>query len=69
MLDWLPVGGCERRRAAAPGPAGHRAGAAAGRLIARLTRGGMIEVLHTNYVRTARAKGLRERIVIVRATR
>ncbi len=29
--------------------------------IARLTRGSMIEVLHTNYVRTARAKGLPER--------
>ena len=34
--------------------------------IARLTRGSMIEVLHTNYVRTARAKGLRERIVVIR---
>jgi oligopeptide transport system permease protein len=34
--------------------------------IARLTRGSMIEVLHTNYVRTARAKGLRERMVVVR---
>jgi oligopeptide transport system permease protein len=34
--------------------------------IARLTRGSMIEVLHTNYVRTARAKGLRERIVVAR---
>ena len=34
--------------------------------IARLMRGSMIEVLHANYVRTARAKGLRERIVVVR---
>jgi oligopeptide transport system permease protein len=34
--------------------------------IARLTRGSMIEVLHANYIRTARAKGLRERIVVVR---
>ncbi len=34
--------------------------------IARLTRGSMIETLNQNYVRTARAKGLRERIVIVR---
>jgi oligopeptide transport system permease protein len=34
--------------------------------IARLTRGSMIETLHANYVRTARAKGLRERIVVVR---
>jgi oligopeptide transport system permease protein len=34
--------------------------------IARLTRGSMIEALHANYVRTARAKGLRERVVVVR---
>jgi len=34
--------------------------------IARLTRGSMIETLGQNYVRTARAKGLRQRIVIVR---
>jgi oligopeptide transport system permease protein len=34
--------------------------------IARLTRGSMIEVLHANFVRTARAKGLREQIVVVR---
>jgi oligopeptide transport system permease protein len=34
--------------------------------IARLTRGSMIEVLRTNYVRTARAKGLPERVAISR---
>ncbi len=34
--------------------------------IARLTRGSMIEVLHSNYIRTARAKGLPERIVLGR---
>ncbi|MBU6954059.1 oligopeptide ABC transporter permease OppB [Hahella sp. HN01] len=34
--------------------------------IARLTRGSMIEVLHSNYIRTARAKGLRERLVLLR---
>jgi oligopeptide transport system permease protein len=34
--------------------------------IARLTRGSMIEMLNANFVRTARAKGLRERIVVVR---
>jgi oligopeptide transport system permease protein len=34
--------------------------------IARLTRGSMIEVLRANYVRTARAKGLPERITITR---
>ena len=34
--------------------------------IARLTRGSMVEVLHSNYIRTARAKGLREKIVVTR---
>jgi len=34
--------------------------------IARLTRAGMLEVLRSNYIRTARAKGLSERDVIVR---
>jgi len=34
--------------------------------IARLTRGSMIEVLHSNFIRTARAKGLPERTVILR---
>lgn len=34
--------------------------------IARLTRGSMIEVLHSNYVRTARAKGLPAYRVILR---
>ena len=34
--------------------------------IARLTRGSMIEVLHSNYIRTARAKGLPERVVLLR---
>jgi len=35
-------------------------------IISRLTRAGMVEVLHSNYVRTARAKGLPEHTVIVR---
>jgi peptide/nickel transport system permease protein len=34
--------------------------------IARLTRSGMLEVLSEEYVRTARAKGLRESVVLVR---
>ncbi len=38
-------------------------GAAAG--IARLTRAGLLEVLSSDYIRTARAKGLRERVVII----
>ena len=34
--------------------------------IARLTRSGMLEVLRSNYIRTARAKGLPERQVLMR---
>jgi len=35
-------------------------------IISRLTRAGMVEVLHSNYVRTARAKGLPEGRIVVR---
>jgi oligopeptide transport system permease protein len=35
-------------------------------IISRLTRAGMIEVLRSNYVRTARAKGLPEHSVVLR---
>jgi len=34
--------------------------------IARLTRASMLEVMHQDYVRTAEAKGLRERVIVVR---
>ena len=34
--------------------------------IARLTRSGMLEVLRSDYIRTARAKGLKERDVVLR---
>jgi oligopeptide transport system permease protein len=35
-------------------------------IISRLTRAGMVEVLHSNYVRTARAKGLPEWRIVTR---
>jgi oligopeptide transport system permease protein len=35
-------------------------------IISRLTRAGMIEILRSNFVRTARAKGLSERQIVVR---
>ncbi len=34
--------------------------------IARLTRGSMVETMHANFIRTARAKGLMEKIVVIR---
>jgi peptide/nickel transport system permease protein len=35
-------------------------------IIARMTRSSLLDVLGLDYVRTARAKGLRERLVVVR---
>jgi peptide/nickel transport system permease protein len=35
-------------------------------IVARITRSSMLEVLHKDYVRTARAKGMREPVVILR---
>ncbi len=34
--------------------------------VARLTRGSMVEIMHANFIRTARAKGLSEKIVVIR---
>ncbi len=34
--------------------------------VARLTRAGMLEVIHQDFIRTARAKGLREAVVVLR---
>ncbi len=63
-LGWLPVAGWE-------GPQ-HKIlpsvtlGAAYAAYIARLTRGGMLEVLSQDFIRTARAKGLSEARVVLR---
>ena len=64
MLGWLPVGGWGR-------PANYVLPVVALCLpqiaaIARLTRASMIEVLGSNFVRTARAKGMPERVTITR---
>jgi oligopeptide transport system permease protein len=62
-LGWLPTGGLSDIRGyvlpvavlALPQIA----------IISRLTRSGMVEVLRSNYVRTARAKGLPERTIVL----
>jgi oligopeptide transport system permease protein len=65
MLRWTPVGGWgdSWRQAILPIIALCLPQIAA---VARLTRASMIEVLRSNYVRTARAKGLPERVAILR---
>ena len=64
QLGWLPVGGWgEPKHMILPIVALALPQIAA---IARLTRGSMIEVLRSNFVRTARSKGMPERITIAR---
>jgi ABC-type dipeptide/oligopeptide/nickel transport system permease component len=63
-LGWLPAtgqGGLERLLMPA-----FTLGYVASAVIARLVRSSMLEVLRQDYVRTARAKGLKERLVIYR---
>ena len=68
-LHWLPTGGwpgsgsADWRTLIMPVIALSLAPAA---LVARYTRSSLIEVIHSDYVRTARAKGLSERMVIMR---
>jgi len=64
-LEWLPVSGWGN----IPGDKilpSITMGSTYAAYIARLSRGGMLEVLSQDYIRTARAKGLPERVVIAR---
>ena len=63
-LGWLPVAGAVGWRSLVM-PAAVLAAAGAP-IVARVTRAGMLEVLRTEYIRTARAKGLAERVVLLR---
>jgi oligopeptide transport system permease protein len=65
MLGWLPVGGWGRTPSEAVLPIVALCLPQIA-YIARLTRGSMIEVLRSNFVRTARAKGLPQHITLVR---
>lgn len=62
-LDWLPVAGSGWKAMILPAIT---LAAPASAVLARMTRSTMLEVLNQDFVRTARAKGLRERIVILR---
>lgn len=73
-LKWLPVAGYKPISAGVwehfkflimPAIA---LGTAQAALIARMTRASMLESLNENYVKTARSKGLRERVVIYKHT-
>jgi peptide/nickel transport system permease protein len=61
-LRWLPAGGSgELRHLILPAVA---LGAASAAVIARMTRASMLEVVRQDYIRTARANGLREWVVV-----
>ncbi|MDT8439116.1 MAG: oligopeptide ABC transporter permease OppB [Wenzhouxiangellaceae bacterium] len=64
-LGWLPAGGWDGSFARMILPAIALALPMLA-YVARITRGSMIEVLHSSFIRTARAKGLPEREVILR---
>ena len=64
-LEWLPVSGW----GALPGDKilpSITMGTVYAAYIARLTRGGMLEVMYQDFIRTARAKGLSELMVVTR---
>jgi len=63
--DWLPTGGWDWTIASMVLPV-VTLSLPATAYIARLTRGSMIEVIHSNFIRSARAKGLPESVVIRR---
>lgn len=64
-LEWLPVSGWGDLPGDKLLPA-ITLGTGYAAYIARLSRGGMLEVLSQDYIRTARAKGLPERVVILK---
>ncbi|MGQ9584953.1 MAG: nickel ABC transporter permease [Anaerolineae bacterium] len=75
QLRWLPTGGMfslSAMKPTAPDVAKHlilpafTLGVRHMCYVARLTRSSMLEVLGEDYVRTARSKGLKERVVVIR---
>lgn len=63
QLGWFPVSGTNLRNLFLPALTLGLANAAS---VSRLTRSSMIEVLSQDYIRTARAKGLAEKFVLMR---
>ena len=63
-LQWLPVAGASTwRHLVLPAIT---LGTLASSVLARMTRSGMLEVLGSDYIRTARAKGLPDKVVLYR---
>lgn len=65
-LGWLPVSGQGDGSMAYLVLPAFTLGTALMAVLTRMTRAGMLETLHEDYIRTARAKGLAERIVVIK---
>lgn len=63
-LQWLPAAGSEKLTSYIMPSLTLAAFSVA--LVARMTRSSMLEVLGEDYIRTARAKGVRERLIVLR---
>jgi peptide/nickel transport system permease protein len=63
VLGWLPIAGSDWRSMILPAVT---LGLTYTAIIARMTRSALVEVLSEDYIRTARAKGLPERVVLYR---
>lgn len=64
-LDWLPISGWGDTPGDKILPA-ITLGAAYAAYVARLSRGGMLEVMSQDYIRTARAKGLPQWLIVIK---
>jgi len=64
-LNWLPISGWGDLPGDKILPS-VTLGAAYAAYVARLTRGGMLEIMNQDYIRTARAKGLPEYVVVTK---
>lgn len=65
-LQWLPSGGSTQlKHYILPAIA---LGLSSSAVLARLTRSSILEVIHQDFIRTARAKGVREKLIIYKHT-
>ncbi len=65
-LGWFPVSGWNPRDPASMFLPALTLGLVSAAYLSRLTRAGMLEILHQDFIRTARAKGQKGRIIIIR---
>ncbi len=65
-LGWLPASGWDYGNPAYMVLPALTLGLVSAAYLSRLTRAGMLEILHQDFIRTARAKGQQEHIIIVR---